>query len=216
MPETTTPPTTTKRAARSLPFEIRKSAIQGMGAFATRRIAKGRRIIEYTGERITQEQADERYDDAAMSRHHTFLFTLDEDTVVDGAVDGNESRFINHSCDPNCKAFIEDDRIFIYSKRDIAPGEELNYDYGYERSEGMTEEDEARYVCRCGAKACRGTILAPPKPPRKTAARSRKKAVKSAKKTSSAKRGGTKASKKRTQPTKDTPRTKGGKRATRR
>lgn len=206
MPETTTNSTTTKRPARSLPFEIRKSAIQGMGAFATRRIPKGRRIIEYTGERITQEQADERYDDAAMSRHHTFLFTLDDDTVVDGAVNGNESRFINHSCDPNCKAFIEGDRIYIYSRREILPGQELNYDYGYERSEGMTEEDEERYACRCGAKACRGTILAPPKPPKKTAARSRKKAVKSAKKTSSAKRG-----------TKTSGRTsKGGKRATRR
>lgn len=206
MSETTTPPTT-KRAAPSLPFEIRRSAIQGMGAFATRRIAKGRRIIEYTGERITQEQADERYDDASMSRHHTFLFTLDEDTVVDGAVGGNESRFINHGCDPNCKAFIEGERIFIYSRREIQPGEELNYDYGYERSEDMSEEDEARYVCRCGAKTCRGTILAPPKPAKKktAAARSRKKAVKSAKKTSP-----------RTKPTKDAPRTKGGKRATRR
>ena len=209
MPDTTTTPTT-KRPTRSLPFEIRQSAIQGMGAFATRRIPKGRRIIEYTGERITQEQADERYDDAAMSRHHTFLFTLDEDTVVDGAVDGNESRFINHSCDPNCQAFIEGKRIYIYSKRVIEPEEELSYDYGYERSEGMTEEDEERYVCRCGAATCRGTILAPPKPPKKTAARSRKKAGKPAKKqkkTSSTPRGGPRTSGRTS---------KGGKRATRR
>jgi hypothetical protein len=182
MPETTT---TKKRAVRTLPFEIRDSHIQGLGAFATRRIPKGRRIIEYTGERINQEQADERYDDASMSRHHTFLFTLDDDTVLDGAVGGNESRFINHSCAPNCQAFIEGDRIFIYALRTIEPGEELSYDYGYERSEDMNEEDEARYVCRCGASTCRGTILAPPKKPKEpkkpkaskvSKARTRKKA----------------------------------------
>jgi hypothetical protein len=201
MPETTT---TTKRPARTLPFEIRDSHIQGLGAFATRRILKGRRIIEYTGERINQEQADERYDDVSMSRHHTFLFTLDDDTVVDGAVDGNESRFINHSCDPNCQAFIEGDRIFIYALRTIEPGEELSYDYGYERSEDMDAEDEARYVCRCGTGKCRGTILAPSKPEKEPAARSRKKAGKSAKKASSGKRGGSK----RTQPTQGSTRTK--------
>ncbi|XXF76095.1 SET domain-containing protein-lysine N-methyltransferase [Myxococcaceae bacterium GXIMD 01537] len=208
--------TTTKRPKRTLPFEIRQSHIQGQGAFATRRIAKGQRVIEYTGERITQEQADERYDDAAMSRHHTFLFTLDEDTVVDGAVNGNESRFINHGCDPNCQAFTEGNRIYIYALRDIEPGEELSYDYGYERHEDMTAEDEARYVCKCGAKKCRGTILAPPKPPKKTAARSRKKAAKSPrKKKSAAKRGGGKGPR-RPGPKKGSTRGKGAKRASRR
>lgn len=199
MPDTTT--TKKKQPARTLPFEIRESGIQGLGAFATRRIPKGRRIIEYTGERITQEQADERYDDAAMERHHTFLFTVDENTVVDGAVGGNESRFINHSCEPNCQAFIVGKRIYIYARRTIEPEEELSYDYGYERSEDTTEEDEARYVCRCGAPTCRGTILAPPKPPKKTVARSRKKAGKSApatsakksKKKSPSKRGGSRS-----------------------
>ncbi len=162
----------------ALPFELRQSSIQGTGAFATRRIRKGSRIIEYAGERITQDEADERYDDEAMSRHHTFLFTLDDDTVIDAAVDGNEARFINHSCDPNCQALIEGKKIFIYALKDIEPGEELVYDYAYERAEGMDEESEQIYVCRCGAKNCRGTILAPPKPP----ARARKKAAKKAKK----------------------------------
>ncbi len=161
----------------TLPFELRRSPIQGMGAFATRRIRKGTRIIEYAGERITQDEADLRYDDEAMARHHTFLFTLDEDVVVDGAVQGNEARFINHSCDPNCQAFIEDEKIFIYSLRTIQPGEELCYDYAYERVEGMDEESEQLYVCRCGAKTCRGTILAPPEPP-KPARRPRKSTVK--------------------------------------
>ncbi|MBN1208776.1 MAG: SET domain-containing protein-lysine N-methyltransferase [Myxococcaceae bacterium] len=161
----------------SLSFELRRSPIQGLGAFATRRIRKGTRIIEYTGERISQDEADTRYNDEAMSRHHTFLFTLDEKTVLDAAVGGNEARFINHSCDPNCQALIEDDRIFIYALKNIEPGTELVYDYAYERAEGMDEESEELYVCRCGAKSCRGTILAPPAPPK----RARKKKAKPAK-----------------------------------
>lgn len=163
------------RSGRPLSFELRQSPIQGQGAFATRRIRKGSRIIEYAGERITQDEADQRYDDEAMSRHHTFLFTLDENTVIDAAVAGNEARFINHSCDPNCQALIEGDKIFIYALKDIAPGTELVYDYAYERAEGMDEESEALYVCRCGAKNCRGTILAPPKPPQRTRSKSTSK-----------------------------------------
>lgn len=181
-------------AASPLPFELRQSPIQGRGAFATRRIRKGARIIEYTGERITQDEADERYDDEAMDRHHTFLFTLDEKTVIDAAVDGNEARFINHSCDPNCQALIEDDKIFIYALKDISLGEELCYDYAYERAEGMDEESEKLYVCRCGAKDCRGTILAPPKPPKPAKPKSAKRARKtkaSAKRSS--KRAGSKS-----------------------
>lgn len=166
------------------PFELRDSPIQGRGAFATRRIRKGARITEYLGEHISQEEADARYDDEAMDRHHTFLFNLDDDTVVDGAVHGNDARYINHSCDPNCQAFIEEDRIFIYALRDIAADEELCYDYAYERTEGMDEESESLYVCRCGSKKCRGTILAPPKPPekpravKKTAKRTQKRKAK--------------------------------------
>jgi SET domain-containing protein len=186
-------------AASPLPFELRQSPIQGRGAFATRRIRKGTRIIEYAGERITQDQADERYDDEAMERHHTFLFTLDEKTVIDAAVDGNEARFINHSCDPNCQALIEDDKIFIYALKDISPGEELCYDYAYERVEGMDEESEQLYVCRCGAKNCRGTILAPPKPPKPAKPKSAKRArkTKAAAKRSSKRAGSKSKSRKR-------------------
>ena len=160
-------PTTQKPSSRKMPtltpqpFELRASSIQGRGAFATRAIRKGARIIEYLGERISQAMADERYDDTKMSRHHTFLFNVDEDTVIDAAHEGNDARFINHSCDPNCQAFLEGDRIFIYALRDIAAGEELSYDYAYDRTEDMGPEEEALYVCRCGTQACRGTILAP-------------------------------------------------------
>ena len=157
------------RSAEPL-FELRKSDIQGRGAFATRRIRKGTRIIEYIGEKITSEEGDERYDDSAMGRHHTFLFSLDNGYVIDAAVGGNEARFINHSCDPNCEAIIEKGHIYIDALRTIHPGEELAYDYAYERSDDHTEEDEALYKCRCGADSCRGTILAPPRK-KKAAAR---------------------------------------------
>ncbi|HEU4642902.1 MAG TPA: SET domain-containing protein-lysine N-methyltransferase [Gemmatimonadaceae bacterium] len=156
-------------------FEIRKSRIQGRGAFALRRIRKGTRLIEYIGERISHDIADRRYDDDTMKRHHTFLFTLDDDTVVDAAVGGNEARFINHSCDPNCEAVIEDGHIYIEAIRTIQEGEELVYDYQYERAEDADETDEARYPCHCGAPNCRGTILAPAKRAKRGAASGKKK-----------------------------------------
>jgi SET domain-containing protein len=159
-------PNTTKskkkiRQQRPKWFEVRSSRIQGSGAFALGPIPNRTRIIEYTGERITHEEADARYDDAAMERHHTFLFTVDEQTVIDGMREGNDSRYINHSCEPNCETVVEQGRIFVDAIRDIAPGEELFFDYAYERDEEEDPEAEKRYACRCGAKTCRKTILAP-------------------------------------------------------
>lgn len=154
-------------------FEIRSSSIQGRGAFATRRIRKGTRLIEYVGERISHAEADRRYDDDTMKRHHTFLFTLNNRTVIDAGVDGNEARFFNHSCSPNCEAVIDSGHIYIEATKTIQPGTELVYDYQYERAPDADESDEARYPCRCGSPNCRGTILAPPK--RKRAAASTKR-----------------------------------------
>ena len=155
------------RSSNDAPFELRRSAIQGRGAFATRRIRPGARIIEYLGEHISRDEGDRRYDDEHMGRHHTFLFALDDGSVIDAAVRGNEARFINHACDPNCQAIEEDGRIFIEAIRNIQPGTELTYDYAYERTDDHTDEDEALYVCRCGAPNCRGTILAPVEKKRK-------------------------------------------------
>ncbi len=140
-------------------FDVRQSGIQGRGAFAHTRIRKGQRIIEYAGERISNDEADSRYDETGMKRHHTFLFTLTPRKVVDGAVNGNESIYINHSCDPNCEAVIEDGRIFIEAVRTIQPGEELAYDYQYERTGENDDELEKFYKCLCGAPNCRGSIL---------------------------------------------------------
>lgn len=154
-------PTGAARGRRKLPFEIRPSPIQGLGAFATRQIRAGTRLVEYTGERITEEQADSRYpDDESQARHHTFLFAIDDGVVIDAAVGGNEARFINHSCDPNCDAVIDDDRIWIEAIGDIEAGEELAYDYAFVLEERHTPAAKRRYPCHCGALNCRGTILA--------------------------------------------------------
>ena len=150
------------RAERKRPaVEVRRSPIHGRGVFAARAIRKGARILEYEGERISPEEADARYDDDAMEHAHTFLFTVDDETVIDGARGGNEARFINHSCAPNCEAVIEDDRVFIYALRNLLTGEELTYDYNLEREGELSPGWEARYACYCGADACRGTLLAP-------------------------------------------------------
>lgn len=153
----------TKPVAEPQPFIVRRSAIQGRGGFASRDIRKGERIAEYQGERISWKEADTRYDDESKRRHHTFLFAVTSRTVIDGAVQGNDARFINHSCDPNCEAIDDGGRIFIEAMQDIAAGDELFYDYAYSRDESTTPEDEQLYVCRCGTAKCRGTILEAPK-----------------------------------------------------
>ena len=146
---------------RPQPFEIRDSLISGRGAFALRRIAKGERVAEYTGERITHAEADRRYDDDSMHEHHTFLFTVSSRTVIDATVDGNDSRYINHSCDPNCESEVVRGRVYIRALREIAEGEELHYDYAYQRDGTESEVEERQYRCRCGTRRCRGSIMEP-------------------------------------------------------
>ena len=142
-------------------YVLRPSGRHGTGAFAAAPIRRGTRIIEYTGERITHAEADARYDDDAMERHHTFLMIVNRRWVLDAAVGGNDARFINHSCDPNSAIVVARGRVFIEAIRDIRPGEEISYDYSYEREEEDDATADARYPCRCGAKTCRGTILRP-------------------------------------------------------
>lgn len=140
-------------------YEIRRSAIQGRGVFAARRIRAGQRIIEYAGERITPDEADRRYEDEKMKRHHTFLFSLDKNTVIDGNKRGNDARYINHSCEPNCEAVTVGKKIYIYAKKNVQPGVELAYDYKYEWS--SARRDAELYKCECGSVKCRGTIMKP-------------------------------------------------------
>ncbi|MBX9927337.1 MAG: SET domain-containing protein-lysine N-methyltransferase [Gemmatimonadaceae bacterium] len=157
-------PSVTSRRATPSPvpaFEIRRSAIAGAGAYALRLIKKGEKIIEYVGERVSHPVADARYDDAAEHDHHTFLFAVSSRTVIDATVGGNDSRFINHSCEPNCETEIEKGRVFVFALRDIKVGEELAYDYAYERDGTETEKEERYYKCLCGSPMCRGTIMEP-------------------------------------------------------
>jgi SET domain-containing protein len=154
-----------KKNGREPYYVVRRSRIHGRGVFAVRRIRKGTRIVEYTGERIGNKEADRRYDDTRMKRHHTFLFTLDGKTVIDGAIEtgGGDASYINHSCEPNCEAVITGKRIFIHALRTIEPGDELAYDYQYERTGKNDAELEKFYVCKCGAPGCRGSIMKPAK-----------------------------------------------------
>ena len=143
-------------------FEIRSSPIAGAGAFALRPIPAWTRLIEYTGERVSHEVADKRYDnDEATGNTHTVLFTVDEKTVIDAGVGGNEARYFNHSCGPNCQSRIIRRRVFLETIRDIAPGEELTYDYEIQREGEDDETARRKWPCHCGAPNCRGTLLMP-------------------------------------------------------
>ncbi|HEX3949131.1 MAG TPA: SET domain-containing protein-lysine N-methyltransferase [Steroidobacteraceae bacterium] len=140
-------------------FEVRHSRVHGYGVFALRRIRKGTIIIEYLGERVTHEQADARYADKDPVDGHTFLFTVDDETVIDAGVDGNEARFVNHGCAPNCQTVDIGKRIYIEALRSIRPGEELAYDYRIQRDADDPADVDDIYACRCGAGPCRGSML---------------------------------------------------------
>ena len=161
-------------------MKVRRSKVHGQGVFALKRIRKGTRIIEYVGDRISHARANRRYDDHDENDNHTFLFAVDRNVVIDATVDGNDSRFINHSCAPNCESNIEHRRVFIDCIRSIEPGEELNYDYGLMIDEPYTPKLLAEYPCWCGSEECRGPLLAPKddKKSRKKAKKARKKAEK--------------------------------------
>lgn len=148
-------------------FEVRHSDIHGYGVFALRRIRKGTTIMEYLGERITHAQADTRYEDKDPRDNHTFLFTVDSKTVIDAGVDGNEARFVNHGCEPNCQSTTLKKRIFIESIRTIRAGEELAYDYQIQRDDDDPADVDEIFACRCSAENCRGSMLEAAKKPRK-------------------------------------------------
>ena len=153
--------------AREPLFEVRSSPVHGKGAFALRRIPKGTRIVEYLGERISHREADHRYEGKDANDAHTFLFIVDSRTVIDAGVDGNDARFLNHSCNPNCESVIESRRVFIEAVRTIEPGEEMTYDYQIQREDDDPPGIEEVFACHCGFPQCRGTMLWPPGPPAK-------------------------------------------------
>jgi hypothetical protein len=142
-------------------IEVRRSNVHGLGVFAMKPIAKGTRIIEYVGERVSHNEADRRYEEKDANDSHTFLFIVDSKTVIDAGVDGNDARFFNHSCDPNCESTVEKRRVYIEAIRDIEPGAELTYDYQIQREDDDPDDIDAVFACRCGFPQCRGTMLWP-------------------------------------------------------
>ncbi len=128
-------------------LEVRPSRIHRWGVFALQRIPARRKVIEYTGERISRKETKRR----SQGRRHIYLFELDSYWCIDGAVGGSGAELINHCCDPNLYSAIYRGHIVYMSRRVIHPGEELTVDYRFEH--GME-----RVACRCGATKCRGTI----------------------------------------------------------
>ena len=142
-------------------LQVRQSGVHGKGVFALVPIKKGELIIEYTGEVISWPEALRRHPHDPSQPDHTFYFHLDDERVIDGKVGGNASRWINHSCAPNCEAEDDSGQVFLMALRNIKPGEELFFDYGLVIEERYTPALKKRFECRCGAKTCRGTMLAP-------------------------------------------------------
>lgn len=144
---------------------VRRSPLHGNGVFAVRDIPAGTRIIEYIGVHITPEQADERHPVNPDDPFHTFYFALSGGTVIDGGNGGNDARWINHSCAPNCETEENADgtRVFVIALRAISEGEELFYDYGLVIDDKITKELRNQYRCLCGSDECRGTMLTLPK-----------------------------------------------------
>lgn len=142
-------------------IQVRRSGVHGKGVYALQPIAAGETLIEYVGEIISWPEALRRHPHNPKEPNHTFYFSLDDGRVIDAAHGGNASRWINHSCDPNCEADETDGRVFIKALRDLQPGEELFYDYGLTIDERYTPALKKEYECRCGSPNCRRTMLSP-------------------------------------------------------
>ncbi|ABM39259.1 SET domain-containing protein [Polaromonas naphthalenivorans] len=142
-------------------IQTRRSGVHGKGVFALQDLAEGETLIEYTGEVISWPEALRRHPHDPAQPNHTFYFHIDEAHVIDAKFGGNSSRWINHSCQPNCEADETGGRVFIKALRNIAAGEELFYDYGLIIDARYTPKLLADYPCWCGAPQCRGTLLAP-------------------------------------------------------
>ena len=155
------PPTPSAKPATGRRIQVRLSGVHGKGVFAVAPIPKGEVLIEYKGEVVTWPEALRRHPHDPNDPNHTFYFHIDEDHVIDAKYGGNAARWINHACEPNCEADEVNGRIFIKSLRKLKPGEELFYDYGLIIDERYTPKLKKQYECRCGAKTCRATMLAP-------------------------------------------------------
>ena len=177
-------------------YEVRRSSVHGYGGFAKKALKKGTRITEYLGDRITHNDADLRYEDHDENDNHTFLFIVDKKIVIDAGIGGNDARFINHKCEPNCESEIKKGRVFIIATQKIAKGDELGYDYQIGREKDDPENVDEIYACRCGSPKCRGTMLWPAKRPVPKKRKKKKTAVAKSAKSKSKSKSKTKRKKK--------------------
>jgi uncharacterized protein len=138
-------------------FELRVSRIDGQGLFARRRISAGTRILEFAGRRITLEEAEQR----RQPGRRVVLLKVARGLFIDPEQEGNEARYVNHSCEPNCEAIVEEERIFIEAIQDIPAGAELTFDYALDREGELPGNRRGHFTCRCGARTCRGSMLGP-------------------------------------------------------
>ena len=172
-------------------IQTRRSNVHGNGVFAVQDLAEGETLIEYKGEVINWKEALRRHPHDPAQPNHTFYFHIDDGRVIDGNVKGNDARWINHSCEPNCEADEVDGRVYIKALRNISAGEELNYDYGLIIDEPYTPKLLSEFPCWCGSEQCRGTLLTP-----KDDEKKKKKKAKKAEKKKAEKKEAKKAEKK--------------------
>ena len=142
-------------------WKVKKSKMHGSGLFATENIAKGVKIIEYVGEKVSKAEGDKRSEKRikkylkSKETGSVYIFELNKKFDIDGSPLYNKARYINHSCDPNCEVEIIKNEIWICSIKKIRKGDELTYDYGYE----FDKDDFRDHVCKCGSKNCIGFII---------------------------------------------------------
>jgi hypothetical protein len=162
---------------------VRNSKIHGKGVFAKRPIRKGTQVIEYDGDIITVDEADEIGIKTEKGHSHTMFFTVDKNRVINGNT-GGDAKYINHSCDPNCETVQYGDKIMVEALRSIPKGQELTYDYHLEVEEKITDKVLKEYACFCGSPNCRGTQIAASllKKYKKKLAKKEKKAARKAEK----------------------------------
>jgi SET domain-containing protein len=139
---------------------VKDSPIHGKGVFAKKIIPKGTRIFEYTGEKVLKSNLVNDLANGLTSM--IYVMNLNDIMAIDGERGGNDARFINHSCDPNCEVLYFDKTPYIYASEEIITGTELSFDYklGFDTNVNLSPEEQKNlFPCHCGTANCRGTLL---------------------------------------------------------
>jgi SET domain-containing protein len=142
-------------------IKVKKSSIQGFGVFAKKKIPKGTRIIEYLGFRTNSKDLKKDLKNGLTIENYCIATSFG--VIIDGNRNGNDARFVNHSCNPNCETYSFDEKLYIYADREILRGEELTFDY---KLKSMNKNSKPsiieldKYKCNCGSENCRGIMIA--------------------------------------------------------